>query len=259
MLKQLLPAIWITYAAVLEIGVLSAWDASRTPPPCVQQTKGEQERTQPPSNLVCEAADARTARYTLYLFLVTGILAASTLGLTFATFVAAKAAKEAADALPILERAYVFVESTLRTRDLDDVLNGEISELPVGQPVPPDWGIVVSNAGKTPAVVTEIRAGGRCGSDATAPGYEQEIVGADVVLRAGGPSEFWPVSFDPELTQAQIDAIQRGEQSFRYYVIVHYLDVFGDTHVSPYYWTYNGRMDGVRPCFTAGREYNRRT
>ncbi|MGD0883757.1 MAG: hypothetical protein ABSA46_02565 [Thermodesulfovibrionales bacterium] len=95
--------------------------------------------------------DDQIIKYTFWLMIFTGVLAFSTIGLWIATFFAGKATKKAADAaqksaevLPLIERAWVFVESV-------DWLRRDPSEEGTQQIA---LTVQLWNAGKTPAILT---------------------------------------------------------------------------------------------------------
>jgi len=86
---------------------------------------------------------------TLSLVVVTVFLVLATAGLGIATFIAAVAAKEAAQHIPRVERAYVFLWKELKrkqTPNASGVLPGDILEVQ----------FAFKNYGKTPAIIKRI-------------------------------------------------------------------------------------------------------
>jgi len=92
--------------------------------------------------------------YTFWLMIFTGVLAISTIGLWIVTIrdgkhteKAANAAKDSADALPIIERAYVFVEEIMwQNLFVDEPI----------QPVTNYLSVRFINHGNTPAIIRKV-------------------------------------------------------------------------------------------------------
>ena len=92
--------------------------------------------------------------YTLWIVIFTGLLFVCNVLLWFATMRAANAAKKSAAALPAIERAYVFID---KSGDKIYPYRGTSSGVPehCSFNIP----IILSNEGKTPAIITKICAG----------------------------------------------------------------------------------------------------
>jgi hypothetical protein len=96
--------------------------------------------------------------YTRWLMIFTGALAISTIGLWVVTFFAGKDTKKAAEsaqksaeALPLIERAWVFIPVVEWANKSDKVLSGDGT----GESIVSAY---VFNAGKTPAIITILYA-----------------------------------------------------------------------------------------------------
>src|SRR3954454_8479991 len=110
-------AYWISIVVLLVMALGSGLSQPPTPPGYAvnqaqtnnkdssEQVKGEDGKT-----FRQRTTEDPVAFFTLCLVVFTAVLAFSTIGLWLVTGTAARAARDSADALPNLERAYIFIE-----------------------------------------------------------------------------------------------------------------------------------------------------
>jgi hypothetical protein len=161
------------------------------------------------------------------------------------------ATKEAADALPNIERAYVFVDPELEPWD------------PVTDP---SYGVYnsrysvkfsIQNHGKTPAVIKLIDARLKVLSEAPDNSLGMASLLPDKVLRAGE-------SFIPDLSprNCEVDRdtaveLQNNRAQIWFYGSIWYDDMFGKEHITRFRWCLSEIFDTFIPRGDA--PYNERT
>jgi hypothetical protein len=108
---------WLIIIALLLVTIGGSLSQPPAPPGYSQnQTQsnnkgyGEQEKGEGSKAFRQRATEDPAAFFTLCLVFFTAILSFSTIGLWLVTGTAARAARDSADALPNLERAYIFLE-----------------------------------------------------------------------------------------------------------------------------------------------------
>jgi hypothetical protein len=197
--------------------------------------------------------DGLLALFTLGLVVI-GIFQALFLkGTLKATAIAAGAAKTAADTVPTLERAYVFVEPRIQLpgnlKAFKDT-NVAAREIRVNY--------VISNHGKTPAIIQWIEARFEFRSD---PPDNSKIIpskfmGDEFVIKSDGThneSEF----FEEILTAEMKKGLFEGEVYFWFYGSIQYEDIFGTTRYTRFRWRYNSAFEVFSTHGAA--PYNERT
>lgn len=114
-----------------------------------------------------------TASATVFIALFTRALKRSTDNLWVATKAAADAAKESADAIPVIERAYVFLK--LEKDNLSECLAhalGTTTDVYVSGPPKPFIAWRLHNGGRTTAVIADIRMAIEIADAPSEPPYE---------------------------------------------------------------------------------------
>ncbi len=182
----------------------------------------------------------------------------------------AKAAEMSADALPILERAHLFLvifNAPFRTalESITRRINSGDQNASIKQVTVTFWFV---NHGKTPAIVKEISAGisHREKLPERISDAPRERIAGDLVIPSGGkfPTivEIAPVSGlrasnEFPITSADIEIINKGGSFLFFYGRIVYEDIFGEEHVTPYCWRYEAVPNEFRPY--GPKEYNQRT
>jgi hypothetical protein len=173
-----------------------------------------------------------TAAFTFCVFLGTVLLGAG-------TFMAALAAKQAADHIPHVERAYIFIETEL------------------GYSHRPAVTYAWWNHGKTSAVVKGLEAH----FDVSAIAPNNVPFKANIPIRdeyVMPPADKWtPVHLVRDLTGIQQSDIAASKEFLWFYGSLLYQDVFGKEHVTRFRWRYNPE-DKSFAAF-GGPPYNERT
>jgi hypothetical protein len=166
---------------------------------------------------------------------------------------AAIAAKAAAEALPAIERAYVFIIPEIRSLDLVPYISGVggyYSQVEIH--------FRIENHGKTPAVIKGVDARLKVLNDA--PNNEIHLIVEFVPdkILAGG------ASYEPHLSPriCEIDdtiaeRIEAGHSAIWFFGSIYYDDLFGKEHVTRFRWSHSDILD----VFTARGDapYNERT
>jgi hypothetical protein len=119
--------------------------------------------------------EAVTAFFTL-------VLSVSTIALWLSTRKAADAAREAAEFIPSVERAYIFVEPKISTTTSFDIFdNSKIGPNAIGT------SYVFTNHGKTPAIIQSIEVHFDFWTDAPDNSHhvQSKILGGEIILKAG--------------------------------------------------------------------------
>jgi len=186
---------------------------------------------------------------------------------TEAAKLAAKAAQASADALPVLERAYVFMSMDSDPgfeRFFDDIVFRSVP-----QPLPRRLSLPFSivNYGKTPAVITKLCATLYHRETMGAPEYRQINLGSDEVVISSGeflrnphPSileNYFRVE-DPEPIQIgeELENIRQSRCFIWFSGFVRYTDVFGKGHITEWRRQYDWKS---KSFLWLGAEHNRRT
>jgi hypothetical protein len=167
---------------------------------------------------------------------------------------AARAAKEAAEALPKVERAYVFI----------------IPELEFWDPRPHSSGVgqyssrigvkfKIVNHGKTPAVVESIDARLRVLPEApdNRIHVNANIEPGETILEAGQRGDPLLSPRNCNVSEAEADAIERNQSAIWFYGSVYYWDIFGKDHWTRFRWSYSAVLEVFTPRGEA--PYNERT
>lgn len=154
-----------------------------------------------------------------------------------------------------LERAYIFEEISTRAVNLAGFLN----ELEKGKNGYPTAIINYSlkNHGKTPAIIKEFSTGSDLRSNSDFPVYNVADQESEVVLVPGESLEqFFGAE---EIKLEDIEAIKLGEKAINFYATITYEDVFGDEHITSFYWQFRSDLGRFGPYRDPIRNKNYRT
>jgi hypothetical protein len=193
------------------------------------------------------------AIFTIVLVVFNGRLATS-------TRIAADAAKKAADALPALERAHIFVEPTIAMRE--SFYDHDIRDKPDTEVL---WHSGASTAeyrivnyGKTPAILKslDVRITHHKGAPDNRAHLRSRFLGGEKLINSGdGDSD--EISIDYQWTVADSKLFISGKTWVWFYGSIRYDDIFGVEHFTYFRWRYGGTM---RVQLThGGVDYNQRT
>lgn len=140
---------------------------------------------------------------------------------------AADAAKDSADALPAIERAYVFsnIEINKDMSDPDTVRDFE-AEL---------W---LKNHGKTPAIIKEIGFGGHCPANP----FNKLHIHHPIESIVGSGDEVYETRYWFPITGSDWLALIDTKPTIKFFCIgyIKYITVFGEEDCHPFYWEFDG-------------------
>lgn len=181
---------------------------------------------------VSEFFDAHNGAFTA---LFTIILALSTIALWTSTKEAADAARDAAEALPALERAYLFIEPEIAfsTRSLkNDIPN--IARFENRAWVQYQF----VNHGKTPAIIVSLQVNFDLLSDApdNCEHRPNLLLTSEMVVKSSEYTDARTIELGRLLTNSESDALKAGHVSFWFYGSVIYLDIMGKSHTTRFRW-----------------------
>jgi hypothetical protein len=148
-----------------------------------------------------------------------------------ATKEAADAAQKSSEALPLLERAYVFVQIELGGNKYSSIEGTAISGITVK----------LVNHGKTPAILTKLHA--ETTKSAAYPTklietYPNEIP-PGIVISSGEHSAF-PITY--ETSSRELEQVEQHEIKLICFGKAEYKDVLGVTHETGFCWEYQTRI-----------------
>jgi hypothetical protein len=249
------------------------WRSSKSPHPPQERTHSEQPKYEAKhDNIFSDGWNWTTqdavSFYTSVLALFTGLLAiVSSVQIRFliradqlarraliANRQSALAAKRAAEALPAVERAYVFIFPELEFWD----------DLPHSSGVGKYASRIgvkfrLENHGKTPAAIQSISARLKVLDDPPDNRLHVtvSILPGERILKSGGD---WVPDASPvncNIDEATADRIEKREEIIWFYGSILYLDVFGTEHVTRFRWSWSPILE----VFTARGDapYNQRT
>jgi hypothetical protein len=172
------------------------------------------------------------------------------------TRISVRAAQKSADALPAIERSYIF----LRIENYHIQPKTIVSQGRASPPKSLSVRYTLINHGKTPAIVREIKVGIKCSTDDLSPQAWRELeairIPADVLasgeaLKEGG---LW-VSDNEPFTDAFGVQLLKGTAFIYFFGHIAYQDVFGNERETQFCW----RM--AQKSFTewGGEKHNYRT
>jgi len=198
--------------------------------------------------------EAVIAAFTIVLALSTIGLWLSTEKLWSVTRMTAKAAQDSADALPVIERAYIFIKPEIVFppdfwwRKDTDVAANTISVK-----------YVFTNHGKTPAVIRSIDARFNMWTDApdNIQHMPSKILGGEPVLEASESTSPDEEFIQRKLTAIEVEAIENGHAYLWFYGSIIYEDIFKKKRVTRFRWRYGSILQHFGPAGTA--PYNERT
>jgi hypothetical protein len=161
----------------------------------------------------------------------------------------AAAAKASADALPALERPYVFMrfsQGVFNTKErIAEILERGRVELSIS----------FTNHGKTPAIVKDISYEIIHRDRLMEPSYANQLT-QERIIRCFETIGSFEVAL-AELDGRTIENIREGESSIFFYGRLVYDDVFGVEHVTSFCWRYHGPSDTLETY--GAEEWNQRT
>jgi hypothetical protein len=202
------------------------------------------------------------ARFNRQLVIATWILGVVGLGTGIVLYFTLRATREAADHIPRVERAYLFIRPRLNWRR-GAKWYGETQG--ATNPVQVTWAII--NHGKTPAIINGLEI------DFEMLTLEPDntrfipniLLESETVIE---PGEQWPlrdhatrqdaiIGLGRELSAEDFDALSEGHAYLWFYGTVSYQDIFGTDHLTRFRW----RGGGIIDVFTAwgSPPYNDRT
>jgi hypothetical protein len=223
---------------------------------------------------------AAVAVFTVVLVFVTGRQARLTKISADAALISAKAARDSADALPKLERAYIFIDIDPR------FAQGIEATIPSATTTSPTIKFQRINHGKTPAVIKAISVEfchlTELPEEIT---YIPESVTHEIVVASG---QIYPRPLDLEdhgkmgqlyygvgsprftyfrehvtirspITFEDARNIKAGQRFLWFYGRVLYEDVFTEAHETRFCWRYDGRTNTFEPYNREGDDLNGRT
>jgi hypothetical protein len=168
---------------------------------------------------------------------------------------AAKAATAAAEALPRLERAYIFIQPKISLKTAF-IMYGETSGT-----IPDNVGVefLITNHGKTPAIIMSMDI--RCDFWTSAPDNSQHIpsklLGNEVVLEAGKSLPEERITIKQFLNPDAVKALAKGDAYVWFSGSILYNDIFGEQRRT----SFRHRYGSIMRVMTAsgGTPYNERT
>ena len=171
--------------------------------------------------------------YTFLLMIFTGFLVVCNVLLWFSTKKAANAAKKAADALPVVERAYIFIT----TISLPKIIKENIYEV----------SIIISNVGKTPAILSQIKSA--CILSERYPskhgGIQGEFPRGGAIVPANDRME---IKVKAKITKNDSEKIQAKEIKLLCCGLIAYSDIWKVKHETGFCWEFTPLE--FDPCFT---------
>jgi hypothetical protein len=199
------------------------------------------------AEFIIKDGEAITAFFTL-------VLSISTIALWLSNNKAVEAAKAAAEALPNVERAYVFM-----VPDLEWHLQTQHSSGVGTYHARAAAHFRLENHGKTPAIIESIDA--RLGILREEPDNRlhltMNIIPGEKILDSG--KSWWPQDHPliVEISEAEADAIAQHQAAVWFYGSVIYWDMFGKGHITRFRWSYSEILEIFTPRGEA--PYNERT
>jgi hypothetical protein len=187
--------------------------------------------------------------------IIAGVGTVAVAATLFYTAVAAIAARKAAEAIPLLERAYVYAmiksENISESLQLAERMRTNPMTVPCGEIPNPVAKVVFKNFGKTPATLLygEVSMGligvTRFGSTTDLP------IKYRYVLGEGEKSEPFTAQFSDPLTTEEAQGVNAGRYGIVVGGFMNYQDIWGREHGCPVSFSYNialKRLDAnVRP------------
>jgi hypothetical protein len=186
------------------------------------------------------------AFYTLVLCFFTGTLALSTIGLYQRTKDAAVSARIAAEHIPRVERAYLFLSVELRHKQTPNSIpsTGDIVEVK----------FAFKNHGKTPAILTKIEAEVRTVTALPTELREQAIeMPPGLVIGSGETTPYFPAR--NLIVPDDLPRIRTRERMIVFVGVVEYLDIFGMPHKTGFCLDRDPLGSGFGPSPTAKLNY----
>jgi hypothetical protein len=169
----------------------------------------------------------------------------------------ADAAKRSADALPAIERAYVFVKITMANPDAEGIAGTTYEE---SQYNADNAKVIITNHGKTPALITGLSFTTKVLSDVEIDKYISEIItdinndipsGTTIIDTTIQKS---PIPAGFMMNKHLWETINMNTAFLTCLGCIHYDDVFGNPHKTVFCWKYE-QFTGFHPDKDPKRNY----
>jgi hypothetical protein len=226
---------------------------SKNPAPVINKNDPQNSKTAP-KNTYKENSNSQSgavkddpiATYTLWLVIFTGLLVVCNAALWLYTKKSADAAKKAANAMPEVERAYLFVEipasadrePIIPTSGVNDFIEGDTET---------DITVQIWNRGKTLAILTNIHAD--YGIVVEYPKPIQEVTESKIPL--GGvviASAKWKnIPVTTHIKDKEWEEIRNGNMRLICHGRIDYLDIWKDSHYTRFCWEWSPHQS--HQCF----------
>lgn len=182
-----------------------------------------------------------------------------------ATMSAAQAARDSADTLPALERAYILLEMVAaNTRNIDRIIDliakGKIvnRKFETGADGYPIIEFTFKNYGRTPAIIKDISYKFDHWSIETTPAYiHREDIRSESALGFNESTAIKRTGVLLPISKEAAEAILARKSFLWFYGRIVYDDVFGREHETTFWWRYGGPSIGLGQW--GGPEWNKRT
>lgn len=198
-----------------------------------------------------------TAGSTFIIALFTVVLVVVTDRQEKLTGIAANAAKDSADALPKLERAYLFIQIS------DPMFDIGLQQILFSNRHIPTINFSFINYGRTPAILKGISATIELvmkeDIDREFRYLDWEDIKGEQVVRTDKSAGSMSRDLTTPVTKEMVEEIRKANVWFRFYGVAMYEDVFGVPHETHFFWLYNGLAKSLVLHEVAGKKYNRRT
>ncbi len=181
----------------------------------------------------------------------TAILTLATIGLGWVTYIAAVAAKRAADAIPVLERAYLYsIEDGNNIKYALALSKADPVQRMLDDTYDPDlWvRLKLKNYGKTPARLVS----GEAMLSVTTPtprvgGAPELPIKNSYVLGEGEESEPFDILLAEGISAHDAVEVEAGRATIVLWGYMDYLDIWGEKYTYQIRWTYNLSRDRMLP------------
>lgn len=167
-----------------------------------------------------------------------------------------KAAVRAIESTRRLERPYLFANVT--TREVDFYSLFETQRKTGRTDLYPRIRYDIMNRGKTPAIIKEYSTGADSRDNSDHPVYSVQRHDEPFVLEPGMVKDQFFVAEHDQISAENVEDFRTGKKPINFYARITYEDVFGDEHVTSFYWRYRAR-EGFSPYRDPAADKNYRT